>query len=289
MKFCVSKSLGLIVLVILSFVMVRAPLVRADSTIAWQAFETVATAPIPGIAGFATGIVLDLLVDLPTAVGIPASLSIYGGGTFDAGQQVTLGISVNTGDDCGAQLNIAIIEISPDGQATTTLENVHIIDLPCDQQIGMNLLLVPEADLAVVGQIGIANSYANIFVNGGQSGGNSPPYFSGGTYLSPTTVAAGGTVTAYFSITNPNSYPVQVGLGMSIRPVGTDNEISDPNNDIVVLASSGTNTYTRTFYVPTYASAGSYEWILAIWSGSPGSSNQYANTGWNGGLNVVSY
>jgi hypothetical protein len=200
-----------------------------------------------------------------------------------------LGISANTGDTCGGQLNLAIVEISPNGLATTTLENVFITGMPCDKQVGMNLLLVPEADLAVVGQIGAANSYANIFVNGGQSGGNSPPYFSGGTYISPMTVAAGGTITAYFSITNPNSYSIQVGLGMSIRPAGTDNEISDRSNDVAVTLSPGTNTYTRNFNVPTYTSPGSYEWVLAIWSGSPGSSNQYANTGWNAGLTVTSY
>jgi hypothetical protein len=112
------------------------------------------------------------------------------------------------------------------------------------------------------------------------------PTFGGGSYIWPTSVAAGGTITAYFYITNPNSYAIQVNLGMSIRQVGTDNEIADAANDIVVTVSAGMNVYTRVFTVPTTASPGSYEWLLVISSATSGQLYEYGNTGWQGGLIV---
>jgi hypothetical protein len=112
------------------------------------------------------------------------------------------------------------------------------------------------------------------------------PTFGGGSYIWPTSVVAGGTITAYFYITNPNSYSIQVNIGMSIRQVGTDNEIVDTGNDIIVTLSAGTNVYTRVFTVPTIASPGSYEWLLAISSVTPGQLYEYANTDWQGGLIV---
>ncbi|MGD0422302.1 MAG: hypothetical protein ABSA92_02455 [Candidatus Bathyarchaeia archaeon] len=114
-----------------------------------------------------------------------------------------------------------------------------------------------------------------------------PLTFGAGSHISPTSVAACGTITAYFNITNSNSYTIQVNLGMSIRQVGTDNEIVDTTNDMVVTVSSGTNVYTRGFIVPTTASPGSYEWLLAISSVTPGQLYQYANTAWQGGLTVL--
>jgi len=127
-------------------------------------------------------------------------------------------------------------------------------------------------------------------LNGNQpSSGQASPSFAQGSYITPTSIAAGGTITAYYSVTNPTSSPIQVGLGMSIQPSGSGNPVSDPSNDVVVTVYPGTNTYSRSFNVPSYAAPGSYDWVLAIWSGAPGSSNQYDSTGWQtGGLTVTS-
>jgi hypothetical protein len=117
----------------------------------------------------------------------------------------------------------------------------------------------------------------------------SSPSFGTGSYISPTTVVAGGTIKANFYVTNPNSKPIQARLGMSIRKVGTGNGIFDSSHDINVTITSGTNVYTRSFTVPTTASPGNYEWILAISAETPGRPHEYANTGWQRNLTVNSH
>lgn len=112
------------------------------------------------------------------------------------------------------------------------------------------------------------------------------PMLGIGSYISPTTAAAGETITAYFYITNPNSHSIQVGLGMSIRKVGTDREILDTVNDIVVTVSPGAKTYLRSFLVPRDALSGNYEWLIGIWPGTPGRSHEYMITGWQRGLTI---
>lgn len=114
----------------------------------------------------------------------------------------------------------------------------------------------------------------------------SSPSFGAGSYISPTTIVAGGTITANFYLTNPDSKPIQARLGMSIRKVGTVNGIFDSSHDIVVAVTSGTNLYTRSFTVPTNASPGNYEWILAILAETQGRPHEYANTGWQPNLKI---
>jgi hypothetical protein len=115
------------------------------------------------------------------------------------------------------------------------------------------------------------------------------PSLGTSSHISPTNVVVGGTITAYFYITNPNSYSIQVGLGMSIRKVGTDSEILDSPNDIVVTVSPGTKVYSRTFLIPGDALPGNYEWLIGIWPGTPGRSHEYVITGWRNGLTVNPY
>lgn len=99
---------------------------------------------------------------------------------------------------------------------------------------------------------------------------------------SKATVKPGETITFGYYISNPGSSSVSVGLGASIRKTGTTQEISDFSRDKVVSAAPGSNWYYRDFLVPSYA-LGSYDLILGIWSGQPGSSTGLGNTGWRVG------
>ena len=114
----------------------------------------------------------------------------------------------------------------------------------------------------------------------------SAPTLEAGSYISPTNTVAGGTITAYIYIANPNSHSIQVGLGMSIRKVGTDREILDTVNDIVVTVSPGAKTYFRSFLVPRDALPGDYEWLIGIWPGTPGRSHEYMIAAWQSGLTI---
>ena len=298
----------LMIAIVLASFSVSISHVRSDDSnepiavnVAFQLIESGATYYLPEIPGDFVGAAIEVFLNAPLG-GWTASVSVSGGTTVDAGTPVTIPITFNTGDDCGGQLNVQVLAFSPDGLATTALENIFVTGpppIPCDQEVGINFMVTPYTDLAVVGQIPSdqVSSSTNIWVNGAQYAQNTnticctqaSPSFAGGSYISPTTIAAGGSITAYFFITNPNSFPIQVGLGMSITPTGANNWISDPYNDVVITISPGTNVYSRSFDVPSYAAAGSYDLTLAIWSGPPGSSNQYDSTEMPGGLTVISY
>jgi hypothetical protein len=99
--------------------------------------------------------------------------------------------------------------------------------------------------------------------------------------VSPTSAVPGQYLTVKYYITNPNSASMSVGLGFSIRLSGTSGDgISDPARDKIVSVSPGSNWYDRLFLIPTNTIGGSYECVWAIWSGAPGSSTQYASSGW---------
>jgi len=113
------------------------------------------------------------------------------------------------------------------------------------------------------------------------------PTLGSNSYISPTSLNLGQSFTAYYYITNPNSYTVSVGLGCSIRLSGTSGDgIHDQAHDTIVSVSSGSGWYSRVYTVSSSTFPGPYEWILAIWSGTPGSSTKYADTGWRAGLTV---
>ena len=77
-----------------------------------------------------------------------------------------------------------------------------------------------------------------------------------GCYVSPSTQNKGARVTVNYRIHNPNSSSVATWLGCSIRPGGggDDGWINDSNDDKIVSASPGTNTYSRGFDIPSSAS-----------------------------------
>jgi len=107
------------------------------------------------------------------------------------------------------------------------------------------------------------------------------------TSISPTTISPSQSFTGHYEINNPTSYNMNVGLGLGIRPSGTNGEIVDTPHDVVISVAPGTNTYSRTFIVPSGASGGSYDVAQAIWSGQPGSSTQYATSGWKNTILTV--
>jgi hypothetical protein len=293
MKHGFAAALILISVVSLSSLL-GVPFTHADTlyeTITLQALEQVVTWPLQGVSGLIGGVVLDLILDLPQPVGIADSVTINGGGQFDQGQAVNIAITFNEGDTTGATLTVNLIDTSPGGQAFSPVETIQVTNIPADENVQLALNFNAYGNVLIQASLGDASSSADVLVNQLMqtiSNTEAPASLSGSS-ISPTTAAAGDTITAYYYINNPNSFPIQVGLGMSIRPVGTDSEVTDPSNDVVLTVSPGTGLYTRIFSVPTYAAAGDYEWVLAIWSGSPGSSAQFDSTGWQGGLTINSY
>jgi len=81
-----------------------------------------------------------------------------------------------------------------------------------------------------------------------------PPTLTGYD-VTPTTAIIGNAVTLSFTINNPDPVNQDVGLGASIKNNSTD-WISDASGDIVVSATPGTATYTRSFRLPANLAVG---------------------------------
>lgn len=89
----------------------------------------------------------------------------------------------------------------------------------------------------------------------------------GSCYINPTSQTAGNRITVYYSISNPNSFSVDLGLGCSIAPEGTQNWLNDEPNDRVISAPPGNSLYSRYFDIPSSASPGLYTVWWAIKEG----------------------
>lgn len=84
--------------------------------------------------------------------------------------------------------------------------------------------------------------------------------------LNPTTANPEDTLTISYTINNPTSEAIDVGLGCSIQKEGTTNWISDPNNDKVVNVAPGTGDYSREFALPAGLSSGNYKVAWKLWN-----------------------
>jgi hypothetical protein len=104
--------------------------------------------------------------------------------------------------------------------------------------------------------------------------------------INPATAQGGTTLTLnYFLFDND---PRAFWLAASIRPSGTTNVIDDLAHDGSVSVHSGSGWYSRQFYLQPSFAPGTYDWNLAIWSGTPSQSSMVATSGWsNGGLQVT--
>ena len=58
------------------------------------------------------------------------------------------------------------------------------------------------------------------------------------------------TIEAVFRAENPNSYNVDAWLGMSVRPLGSNEWISDPNHDVKVTLTPGLSEHYWRFALP---------------------------------------
>lgn len=106
-------------------------------------------------------------------------------------------------------------------------------------------------------------------------------------YISPTTINKNETFNIYYYVYNPNSSNINVGLGASIRKIGVYNDgLSDPNNDKIVTIPSGYSWQSRSFRVPSEAQSGANQYIIKLWSSTPGSSSEYAKTNWTSGPTI---
>ncbi|MCC6177065.1 MAG: polysaccharide deacetylase family protein [Chloroflexi bacterium] len=81
--------------------------------------------------------------------------------------------------------------------------------------------------------------------------------------VSPSSVAAGGSLTLSFTVSSPSAQ--QVSLGAGIRPSG-GGWIYDGAGDRTVSIPAGTSTVTRPFAVPVSESQGSHDVIFGLWS-----------------------
>ncbi|EKD56856.1 MAG: hypothetical protein ACD_58C00069G0001 [uncultured bacterium] len=99
----------------------------------------------------------------------------------------------------------------------------------------------------------------------------------------------GDTFSCSYRVTNPNNSSVTIGLGASIRKIGTSGDgLSDTSNDkTVTINANATTTVYRNYKIPSGAQYGDNEYILAIWSGWPGSSTKIDQiNNWKSGINI---
>jgi hypothetical protein len=105
--------------------------------------------------------------------------------------------------------------------------------------------------------------------------------------ISSQSAHPGDTLTFSYYIFNDNPSSTTYGLGASIRQTGTSGEIDDTSHDITVSAPSGSTWQSRQFYIQLSTSIGTYDWSVAVWSGTPGQSGRFTTSGWdNGGLQI---
>ncbi len=77
-------------------------------------------------------------------------------------------------------------------------------------------------------------------------------------------------------------------FGANLRRTGTTNAMNDQPDDTSVSLPSGSGWYSRKFYLQTSVPSGTYDWNIALWSGTPGQSSMITTSGWsNGGLQVT--
>jgi hypothetical protein len=79
---------------------------------------------------------------------------------------------------------------------------------------------------------------------------------------SPNAVSPGGTITITYGVSNPGS-ATPILLGASIRASGGPT-LSDPTNDKKVTISYGSSSVSRSFVVPTTATAGTYDLLVSL-------------------------
>jgi hypothetical protein len=105
------------------------------------------------------------------------------------------------------------------------------------------------------------------FVISATAGAQSPVLVS--YDISPHTASVGSTITLSYTINNPGTAPVNVGLGATIRDSAL-NYINDPyHGELVVnVPPATTATYNRNFHLPGNISKGSYCVYWGIWDSS---------------------
>jgi len=114
-----------------------------------------------------------------------------------------------------------------------------------------------------------------------------PPILTGCSFY-PATVNAGTSFTAQYTINDPNSFSVFVGLGAAIRQSSTGGSIVDATHENVISVAPGTGTYSRQLSTLTSLPTASYDWQVSLWTGSPRTTNQYTTSGWrSGGLQIL--
>jgi WD40 repeat protein len=84
--------------------------------------------------------------------------------------------------------------------------------------------------------------------------------------LKPITANPGSTLTINYTINNPASEVISVGLGCSIQKADTTTWISDPSNDKVVNVSPGSGNYSRVFVLPPNLNPGEYKVAWGLWN-----------------------
>jgi peptidoglycan/xylan/chitin deacetylase (PgdA/CDA1 family) len=82
--------------------------------------------------------------------------------------------------------------------------------------------------------------------------------------VSPSSVAAGATLTLSFVVNSPSVQ--QVSLGAGIAPAGTGSWQYDSANDTTVAVPAGTSTVNRAFSVPATSAGGPYDVRFGLWS-----------------------
>jgi len=92
-----------------------------------------------------------------------------------------------------------------------------------------------------------------------------PTLVSSGCYVTPDNVDRGGVVTFQFRVRNPNSFPMTVGLGASIRPQGSTEWSSDWTCDVYASAPPGESDHARCFNIPADAEFGPYDAAFGLW------------------------
>ena len=106
--------------------------------------------------------------------------------------------------------------------------------------------------------------------------------------ISDAEFVPGDTMTIRYLLCNADTSPQDIGLGASIRlSTFSDEEMTDPDGDVLVTTEPGCNWHERTFLLPDTVKPGSYSLAVAIWDGQPGNGTLLEGTGWIENVFVV--
>jgi len=140
-----------------------------------------------------------------------------------------------------------------------------MLQAPSDVECGENAYLVACADFGDAVNESDEQDNCDVSVSAVTVGPCPPAIVDCSVNTGGSPAAPGDAVTVTYTIDNPNSSSVSVGLGATITHQSSGQSFNDPANDICADAPPGTSMQTRQFGIPPDAPPRSYTATAAIW------------------------